>query len=85
MLPDLPPRRLHHLTPAALSFNLCRLAEILGTIGFTPAGEAVIAGFAGDSGNLVEHSIAAQHAEMPVMIDSAGTLLQVFHFESPFY
>jgi hypothetical protein len=79
----------HHphstLIPAESSFNLCRFAEILGAIRFSAAGETVIAGFSGDSGDLVMHSVAAQHAQMPVMIGPAGTFRLILHHGSTFH
>lgn len=77
-------RRQHiHLDSRKISFNLCRFAEILGAIGFSATGETVISGITGDPGNLIVHSVAAQHAKMPVMIDSTGTFRLIIHFDFP--
>jgi len=53
-------------------------------MGFSATGETVIAGVMGNPGNLIVHSVAAQHAQMPVMIGAAGTFRQVFHYGSTF-
>jgi hypothetical protein len=67
------------------SFNLCRFAEIVGAIGFSATGEAVIAGISGDPGDLVMHAVAAQHAQMTVMIGSTGAFRLIFHYDSAFH
>lgn len=53
-------------------------------MGFSATGETVVAGVRGDPGNLIEHAVAAQHAQVPVMIGAAGTFCRTFHFESTF-
>jgi hypothetical protein len=53
-------------------------------MGFSAAGETVIAGIKGDPGNLIVHAFAAQHAQMSVMIGSAGTFRLFFHQATPF-
>jgi hypothetical protein len=70
--------------PADLSFNLRRFAEILGAVGFPATGEAVKLGISRYPGNLVMHSVAAQHAKMTVMIGSAVTFLLIIHVVSTF-
>jgi hypothetical protein len=70
--------------PEKTSLNLCRFTEILGAMGFSATGETVIAGITGDPGNLIVHTVAAQHAEMAVMIGSTGTFRLVFHHDSTF-
>jgi hypothetical protein len=66
-----------------MSFYRCRFAEIIGAIGFSTAGETVIAGITGDPGNLIVHPVAAQHAQMPVMIGSTGTFRLIFLHDTP--
>jgi hypothetical protein len=67
------------------SLYLSRFAEILGAIRLSSAGEAVEFWIGGYSGNLVMHSITAQHAEMPVMISTAGTFRLVGHLPTSFH
>jgi hypothetical protein len=67
------------LTAADGSLDLCWFAEILGAIRLSPAGETVEFRIGGDPGNLVMHPIAAQHAEMPVMISSTGAFFLIRH------
>jgi hypothetical protein len=64
-------------------FNLCGLAQILGAMGFSATGETVIAGIKDDPGNLIVHTVAAQHAKMPVMVGSTGTFRLIIHFYFP--
>ena len=73
------------LISAEYSFDLCRFAEILGAMGFSAAGETVIAWITADPGNLIVHSVAAQHAQMAVMIGPAGTFRLFFHHDPTFH
>lgn len=73
------------IEPACLLFYFSRFAEVLGAVGLTSAGETVIFGVAGNPGDLVEHPVAAQHAEMAVMISPAPAFCLTFHEESAFH
>jgi hypothetical protein len=53
-------------------------------MGFSAAGETVIAGITADPGNLIVHSATAQHAQMPVMIGATGAFRLFFHNDSTF-
>ena len=70
--------------PDGILFDLCRFTEIFGAMGLSATGEAVITRVSGDPGDLVEHAVAAQHAQMSVMIGAAGTFRPVFHDDSTF-
>jgi hypothetical protein len=72
-------------TPTRISLDLCRFAEILGAIRLAPAGETVESWVGGDPGNLVVHPVAAQHAQVPVMICSAGAFLLISHHSTTFH
>jgi hypothetical protein len=67
------------------SLDLSRFAEIFGAVRLSSAGEAVVAWIAGDPGDLVMHSVTAQHAEMPVMISSAGAFFLISHSSTTFH
>jgi hypothetical protein len=67
------------------SGDLRRFTEIFGTIGLSATGEAIVFGLTGDPGDLVILSVAAQHAEMPVMICSTGAFRLIFHCGPTFH
>jgi hypothetical protein len=66
-------------------FYLRRFAEVLGAICFSATGETVKLRIAADLGNFIVQAIAAQHAEMPVMIRSAITFRLIFHDTPPLH
>ena len=60
-------------------FDLCRFTEVVGTVGLAAAGETIKLGIAGYTGNFSMHSVAAQHAEMAVVISTTPALSRGFH------
>ena len=54
-------------------------AEILRTVGLSAAGETIILGITGGFGYFFVFSVAAEHAEMSVMIGATGAFFLLFH------
>jgi len=61
-----------------------RFTEIVGAVCLAAAGETVKFRVTGYPGNLIMHSIAAQHTEMSVMISTTSAFILIFHVYAPF-
>jgi hypothetical protein len=60
-------------------FDLCRLAEVVCAVCLTAARKTIKLRITGYSGNLIMHSVTAEHTEMSVMVGTTTAFDLVFH------